>query len=192
MPPTIPEMRASLLREQLKSIDELRPEQAQKIRAAAPEAIRAIEGAARVDWLPFTVLVQLLEATLAALGPEEAPRHWRRSTTRAFKLPLVKPFVDGAMGLFHVSPAQILTLLPKMDRLLHRNGGGVAVEAVSDHESRIRHLQVGEPMLSSQAWRMSMCESYAATIEFLRAHEPRVESSVDRARAEVLFTLRWR
>jgi hypothetical protein len=133
----------------------------------------------------------LLDATLATLGTDEATRHWRRSTLRAFDLPLIKPFVDGAMGLFRVSPAQILPLLPKLDRLMHRNTRTV-VEIVSDREARIRHPDLPDEVLASPAWPLSVSTSYAVTLEFLRAIEPHVESSVDAARREAVFTLRWR
>src|SRR5262249_13250032 len=156
----LPEMRASLLKEQLQAINELPSESATKIRAAAGDAVTRIERASRVDWLPIDALVKLLDATFATLGPDDAAKHWHKSTMRAFDLPLIKPFVDGALGLFRLSPAQILLLLPKIDKLMHRNGGAVTVETVSNSESRIRHHDLHEVMLASQAWRASISQSY--------------------------------
>src|ERR1700761_3292628 len=121
-----PELRASLAKEQLASIDALGAQPSGRVREAAAAAVRVIEQSTRVDWLPMTVLVEVLDATLATLGPHDAAAHWRRSTMRSLEIPLVKPFLNGVLMVFNPSPAVALPLCPKLFSLLYRNVGTVA------------------------------------------------------------------
>jgi hypothetical protein len=187
-----PELRSSLVKEQLASIDDLGPGPAGRVRAAVPRAIAAIERSTRMDWLPIGVLLDLLDATLAALGAEEAAVHWRVSTLRSFELPLVRPFVAGALSLFNPSPAQIFPLLPKLMSLLYRDIGSLRVEVVEPGLLRIIHGQLPQSMLASRAWSASMAASYLASLDFLRVVDGRVETTIDTVTAGCTFTLRWK
>lgn len=177
------------MKEQLASVDEL---VGMAVRAAVPRAVTAIERASRLEWLPIEVLLEVLDATLAALGPEEAAVHWRLSTLRSFDLPLIRPFVAGALELFNPSPAKVLLILPRLYGLLYRDTGSVAVENVEPGLMRIQHADVPAVMLASRGWSGSIGASYLATLDFLRARDARVDTTLELAAARVLFTLRWR
>jgi hypothetical protein len=186
-----PEMRASLVKEQLAAIDD-HAEGARVRAAVAPATLARIESATRVDWLPIETLLALLDATLATLGPEAAAAHWRRSTMRAFETPLVKPFTDGVVALFQPSPPRVFPLLPKLFQLIYRGIGRVLVENPAPDRLRVIHERVPAVMLASPAWSPSIAASYVASLDFLHVSAPAVDTEVDAAHQRVVFTLRWR
>jgi hypothetical protein len=186
-----PELRSSLVKEQLASISTLGAVPSKRVRAAAEAAVSIIERSTRVDWLPITVLLELLDATLHVMGPAEAAAHWRRSTIRSMEIPLVRPFVAGAISMFSPSPATVMPLLPKLFSLLYRNIGVVSVEILEPGRLAIVHSELPPVMLSSTAWSASFAASYEATLHFLKAEAPRVGFAVDTAAARCTFTLRW-
>jgi hypothetical protein len=186
-----PEVRSSLAKEQLASIDALGPLPSGRVRASAAAAIGLIERSTRVDWLPMTALVQLIDATLTVLGPTNAAAHWRRSTLRALEIPLIKPFLAGVLSVFNPSPATAMPLYPKLYSLLYRHAGALKVEVVEPGLLTITHTEVPSIMLASPAWIASIAASYEATLEFLRAKAPLVGFTVDDSTARCTFTLRW-
>ncbi len=186
-----PELRSSLVKEQLASINSLGPVPSGRVRAAAESAVSIIERSTRVDWLPITVLLDLLDATLAVMGPKEAAAHWRRSTLRSMEIPLVRPFVAGALSMFNPSPAKVMPLLPKLFSLLYRNVGSVGVEVIEPGVLDIVHSELPSVMLASSAWSASMAASYEATLQFLKAEVPQVGFTVHAGAARCTFTLRW-
>jgi hypothetical protein len=186
-----PELRSSLVKEQLSSINGLGPGPSGRVRAAAESAVSIIERSTRVDWLPITVLLDLLDATLAVLGPSEAAAHWRRSTLRSMEIPLVRPFVAGVLSVFSPSPTTVMPFLPKLFSLLYRNIGGVGVEVIGPGTLAIVHSELPPAMLASSAWRPSMTAAYEATLQFLKVEAPQVGSAVDVAAARSTFILRW-
>ena len=186
-----PELRASLAKEQLASIDALGPLPSGRVRESAAAAVALVERSTRVDWLPMTVLVEVLDATLTALGPVDAAAHWRRSTLRSLEIPLVKPFLAGVLSVFNPSPATTMPMYPKLFSLLYRNVGAVAVDVVEPGLMTITHTELPSVVLASPAWSSSMAASYEATLQFLRAKAARVSFTVDVPRARCPFTLRW-
>jgi len=186
-----PELRASLAKEQLACIDALGPLPSGRVREGAAAAVALIERATRVDWLPMTALVAVLDATLAVLGPAEAAAHWRRSTLRSLEIPLVKPFLDGVLSVFNPSPATTMPMYPKLFSLLYRNVGAVTVDVIEPGLLIITHSQLPSSVTASSAWASSMAASYDATLQFLRAKAPRVSFTVDAAKGRCPFTLRW-
>jgi hypothetical protein len=185
-----PELRSSLVKEQLASIDALGPEPARRVREAAARAIIAIERSSRMEWLPIEALLDVLDATLTVLGPEAAEAHWHRSTLRSFEIPLVKPFVAGALSLFNPSPERVMPLLPKLLSLLYRDIGTTTVEVIEPGLVQVVHAELPSVMLGSRAWSASMAASYRATLDFLRAVDGRVETTMDAGAARCAFTLR--
>ncbi|HEX4459223.1 MAG TPA: hypothetical protein VIA18_14695, partial [Polyangia bacterium] len=173
------------------SIDKLGVMPSGRVRESAAAAVTLIERSTRVDWLPMTALVEVLDATLAVLGPDDAAVHWRRSTLRSLEIPLVKPFLDGVLSLFNPSPALAMPLYPKLFSLLYRNVGGVAVEVVEPGLLIIEHSELPSLVLTSPAWASSMAASYDATLHFLRAKSPRVSFTIDAAKGSCPFTLRY-
>jgi hypothetical protein len=190
-PMSTPELRSSLVKEQLASIGTLGSASSGRVRAAAPSAVSIIERSTRVDWLPITVLLELLEATLAVMGPAEAAAHWRRSTLRSFEIPLVRPFVAGVLSLFNPSPTTVMPLLPRLFSLLYRNIGNVAVEAIEPGILSIVHSELPSVVLASSAWIASMTASYEATLQFLKVEAPQVGFIVNAKAARCTFNLRW-
>ena len=177
--------------EQLATIDALGPLPSGRVRASAAAAVALIERSTRVDWLPMTALVEVLDATLAVLGPADAAAHWRRSTLRALEIPLVKPFLAGVLSVFNPSPATAMPMYPKLFSLLYRNVGAIAVDVIEPGLLTITHTALPSIVLASSAWANSMAASYDATLQFLRAQSPRVSFTVDAATARCSFMLRW-
>ena len=185
-----PEMRSSLMKEVLRAVDEL-GEPGPSIHAVTgSDIIAAIERSSRVDWLPVDLMLKLLEGTRLTLGLDAACAHWRRGTMRVFETPLVKPFASGAISLFHPSPSTALPLMPKLNRLLYRNIGTVAVVSVDAATSQIVHDDVPQAMRATKAWAPSLGASYLATLDFLRVSDAKLDIGIEGAR--VTFTLRWK
>jgi hypothetical protein len=57
---------------------------------------------------------------------------------------------------------------------------------------QIIHGEVPGSMLASTAWSASMAASYLASLDFLRAVDGRVETTLDTTAARCTFTLRWK
>jgi len=187
-----PQLRSSLVKEQLASVDELGGDSAAQIRKlVGDDVIAVIDRASRVDWLPMDTLLHLLDAELATLGMNEACAHWRRSTMRSFEIPLVKPFVSGVVSMLQPSPATVLPMLPKMWPLMYRHTGTVSVEILDDEHAAVVHREVPTQLMASKAWHASLGESYVASLIFLRAREPKVETKLDPPAHKVRFTLSW-
>jgi hypothetical protein len=185
-----PEMRSSLIKEALRAVDELAAAGPSIRAVTGSAAITAIEHSSRVDWVPVDLMLQLLEGTRLTLGLGPALSHWRRATMRVFETPLVKPFAAGAISLFHPSPSTALPLVPKLQKLLYRNTGSVAVVIVDDRTAQIIHDEVPQAMRATKSWAPSLGASYLATLDFLRVSDPKLELGIDGAR--VTFTLRWK
>jgi hypothetical protein len=86
----------------------------------------------------------------------------------------------------------VMHLVPRLMSLLYRDTGSVVVENVEPGLQRIVHGEVPAVMLASAAWSASLAASYLATLDFLRARDGRVETTIDSAAARCTFTLRWR
>jgi hypothetical protein len=186
-----PELRASLVKEQLAAIDAL-PD-GSKIRTAVPATtIARIDEASRVDWLPIEVLLDLLEAALTTLGIDQAMSHWRRSTLRSFETPLVKPFTAGVLSLFQPTPAQVMPMVPRLYQMLYRGTGNVSVENAEPNLIYVVHAEMPPVMVRSNAFGKSIAASYEASLAFLRVKEPRVAMAVAPTQARVTYSLRWR
>jgi hypothetical protein len=122
-----PEIRASQLKAdlvQLLVLGEREPLVRARMSAAA---LAAIEHASRLEWLPFEIDIQLVEAIETVAG-ERALREWSRSALlRTVDGPLLRPLVTAVTHVFGLTPSGLLTRAPLAWTLLFRNVGELRV-----------------------------------------------------------------
>jgi hypothetical protein len=189
-----PETRSSIVQNQLAALDELVPVDAQRIRAALPrEAIARVDAAGALDWEPMETLIAVLDTTLAVLGSDEATRVFRYTAFRVFRGPIVKTFADGVSALLSISPLQALRWVPKLDPLINRNAGSLAVVPEPPNATRVVFTDVPRFILESPGWHAQQHAAYAATLEFLRAQDGSVTAiEMDKERGRIVLRLAWR
>lgn len=185
-----PEVRVAQLKADLEVLHEIWPDRVERIRARLrPETLRAIESATRLDWMPFAVDLEVVEAVHAE-GGEAGTREWsRRALLRTARAPLLKPLVDGAVRLFGLEPGGVLRFAPRVWGTIFRHCGEMEVTA-GEREARVSLLRLPPPV-RHHPFLVSIAGAVEAVCEICRVtgqvdFEPR-EPGSDRAD----FSLRW-
>ncbi len=178
------------LKADLEVLPEIWPERAGRIRARLrPETLAAIESATRLDWMPFAVDLEVVEAVHAE-GGDGGVRQWsRQALLRTARAPLLKPLVDGAVRLFGLEPGGVLRFAPKVWVTIFRHCGDMEV-AGGAGEARVSLVRLPPPV-RHQPFLTSIAGAVEAVCDICRvrgsvAFEPRAPSS-DRAD----FAVRW-
>ncbi len=192
MPPSAaePQVRVAQLKADLEVLPEIWPDRAERIRARLrPDTMAAIEAATRLDWMPFAVNLEVVEAVHAEEG-DAGTRAWsRRALLRSARAPLLKPLVDGAVRLFGLEPGGVLRFAPRVWETVFRHCGDMEV-AGGESEARISLVGL-PPALRHHLFLVSIAGAVDATCDICRVRgqsslEPRAPAS-DRAD----FVLRW-
>ena len=185
-----PQIRVAQLKADLEVLPEIWPDRAGRIRVRLrPETLLAIESATRLDWMPFAVDLEVVEAVHAEVG-DDGVREWsRRALLRTARAPLLKPLVDGAVRLFGLEPGGVLRFAPKVWGTIFRHCGDLEVVG-GDREARVSLVRL-PPAVRHHPFLVSIAGAVEATGEICRVQgrvtfEPRAASS-DRAD----FVLRW-
>jgi hypothetical protein len=187
-----PEIRASLIKLQLKAVDDLDAVTARLVRAAmTPGSAGIIDSASSVEWLPVETMLSVAEAVAKTLPPDAAWQFWRKTAQASFDTPLLKTVAQGAINLFRPSPLQAFRLLPKIQLVMMRNCGVLRVEEAGAHELRVIHSGAPPVMLRSLSWPPSTAAGYHAALDLLRVTGSTRTESIDLKRQEAVFSITW-
>lgn len=151
-------MRARQAQFNLMTLRKRYPAAAERVRAAIPAEIDAIERAGMTDWVDFAALRALLEAAHRELGPVDFRRWCSSAMTDTLQGPMMRAMWDSSVRLFGLKPESILRWAPQAWSLLYRDVG--VIEWVSS-ERCVRMTKLDDAAYGSRAFH----ESAAAAVD---------------------------
>jgi hypothetical protein len=166
MSSSAPVVRASHLKEDLEALSKLGPTVEAAVRARiAPASLALVLEAARSDWLPLAVNVEMAEAVYAEAGAQRV-RAWGRESFLVSLTAFFRPLLQAITAIFHPSPAAICRFSPRAWLALYRNCGSLQIifEAGAQ-ELRIALVDFPEPLR-----RTPFLTSFAGTFEGVFDH----------------------
>ncbi len=183
-------MRASHVHANLRSLELMGQDQAQRVRDAVdPDVLRAIESATRVAWLPVELDLELSEAVDRILGPQALTDWSRLAMQDSFRGPLLGPVVDGAVRLFGLHPGRLAKVFPRGWTQIYRGCGDLKTEPSGGDSVRISHVAPPELLRVSDVFHRSVAGAFSALFDVARV---RGEVSVVVLARHVDYTLNWR
>jgi hypothetical protein len=164
-PATEPRVRASHLKEDLEAFRVLGAAGEAGARARLrPETTRAIEEAARVEFLPVAVKAELAEAVFAEAG-EPGARRWAREALLLSLQGLYRPLVAAILAVADPTPTTILRLsFPRGWQASYRDCGEFAVEEPAPGQTRLV-LRGVPPALRIRSYLAALCGTLEAIWE---------------------------
>jgi hypothetical protein len=184
-----PEIAAVHTRTSLRVVGELAPGADARVRARLqPEVREALDAAARSDFLPAMVDLDVAVAIHAELGPEAARRVARETLRRSLTGTVLGGLVRSAAALFGLTPPGLLRWAGRGYGRVCRDCGDLAM--VSSDEGLVRLALTGLPDGMAAP---SYLESMAGALEaFLDVCEVEGSVQVEPRPGGAAFALRWR
>ncbi len=100
---------------------------------ALGEVRRRIRDSSMIGWVDAQDYLRLLEVTLDVLGADGSERFWAERLSEALGLPLMRPLVQGGLGMFGRHPGGLLRMTPQAYRLTYRGIGHPSVGLEEGH-----------------------------------------------------------
>jgi hypothetical protein len=163
------------------------------ILALVPDDMRhEIRVAGRLAWLPATRFVQLTNAVVEALGPEEATRFWRQMMRLAIDVPFMRPLLNGALFLWGDTPAGLVRRTPHAWHLVARNCGDFKAIEVTEPNAIIFRSDNLVPLFRAPSLVPMWEGGLLSEVDWVGV-EGSVETRADKiaARGAVEFVVRW-
>jgi hypothetical protein len=184
-----PEIAAVHTRASLEVLGELAPGADARVRARLQPVVReALDAAARSDFLPAMVDVDVAMAIHAELGPEAARRVAREVLRRSLTGTVLGGLVRSASALFGLTPPGLLRWAGRGYGRVCRDCGELAVTSTDDGLVRLTLSSVPEGLDAP-----SYLESMAGALEaFLDVCEVEGRVDVELRPGGAAFDLRWR
>jgi hypothetical protein len=165
MSTTAPMVRASHLKEDLDALAKLGPAVEAAVRARlSPASLTLLAEAARSDWLPLAVNVEMAEAVHAVAG-ELGARAWGRASFLVSLSAFFRPLLQAITAIFDPSPSAICRFSPRAWLATYRGCGSIQVLDVGPDELRVALLDFPEPLR-----RPAFLGSFAGTFEGIFDH----------------------
>ncbi len=101
--------------------------------AAIGDVRRRVRDASLIGWVDAQDYLRLLEASLEVLGADGSERFWADRLGEALRLPLMRPLVQGGLGMFGRHPGGLLRMTPQAYRLTYRGIGHPSVGLGEGH-----------------------------------------------------------
>jgi hypothetical protein len=132
-----------------------------------PDVLEAIETTSPISWLPVEVDVELTECFFQVAGAERAKRAFREALARSIERPLLRPLVDGALGIFGRNPAKILRWVPKAWSLIYRDCGQMRCAHASEGSARLELGPLPPPIVDSRCYLTGTAATVSAFFDWL-------------------------
>jgi hypothetical protein len=139
-----PEVRAAHLKALASAVRDLGPAGSEHVRAAVPDALRRIAEAARLEWLPASLMVDLCVAAEEAVGRSALQAWGAAALDHTVRAPLARAFYEAALALEGWNPAVVLSHLVNAWPLLYRGCGDLVVSEKAPGRIRLVHAPVPE------------------------------------------------
>lgn len=135
--------KSALAKSLLEDVERLSgPERSRVLERVAQEHLDAVRNAPRASWIDAAHQVAIDSAILEALGEQELEQMLRGFVSRISQTPLFRPILNGAIGLFGLTPASVYKVLPRAWSLTSKNAGSILQRAIDErtHEIAYRDL----------------------------------------------------
>jgi hypothetical protein len=185
-----PVMKASYMKDDLAAVARLPADVAARIRGACAEAVAAIEGATRADWLPVVVDVELTEAIWREAGETALLEQARLALRAAMDGPLLRPLASVTIRVFGPRPHAALRMVPRAWPMVFRDCGTLDYVVVDDHVGRLVLRDAAGPLLASAPWQRGTGATFDALAAVAGAVDARATAEVTAGSIE--WSLRWR
>lgn len=184
-------VRASLLHSNLKALSLLGPDVEREVRARLrPEILAAIEGSARVTWLPLSHDIELSEAVYDVAGGERMFAFGRDALLDTIEAPLLKPIVDGAVRLFGLTPVRFFKLAPRVWPQLYRGAGELRIDESGPGEVRIVNVDAPPEMTEAgEGVPLGVAGAFSAVLAVTRVNGSVVVERV--APGQIVYLARY-
>jgi hypothetical protein len=152
----LPEARAAFLKEALQSFHALGAGRDASAFARLPEQVpRDILRARPLDWLPAGHALAILRAIEAEGGLDGVRRCSAATIERVFGSPLLRAFLDAALGVLGAGPEPVLRSAAIAWPLHYRNAGELVVTRSAPAELRVLHPGIPD-VLRAPCWLASL------------------------------------
>ncbi len=187
-----PSVRASLVFDNVRTIEALGRETFEQIRAAVPAEVHAaMADATRVAWLPVEIDVAWTEATERVVGRDAMCACMRDGLLRAADGPLLSPVRRSVQAVFGITPAAYLRRAPLVYSIIYRNAGAAEIELGDEGDALIRLVGLPDVIWQSAPYVAGIAGALEAALMLGGASDGRVEMRVIEAEREVHFLCRW-
>lgn len=149
-----PQLKANMVQLALRHVDALGPEVAQPVRARLqPQTAARIESAARVEWLPAQLQVELNDALASVVDEAAYHAFWLEVGKASAQGSIFATVAQGAMRLFGASPVSIYKMMPRANALVTRGTGDHRVETFGrDRRLRVTTANIPPELLQTDTW----------------------------------------
>lgn len=184
------QVRGGLTRDQLAALRTL-PERDALLEGIGAENVAAIDGCTRVGWLPGEINFAIVETIHEVLGLEGGCAFYRENFAKAYKTPLFRNLVSGALRLTRSDPGGLYKFVPKGTALVFRGFGDFAVGTRTPSSVEI-HM-TGVPARSFErdgAWLRFAAASNLTILDII-GRDGDVDVTLDRGDRSATMTYRW-
>ena len=183
-------MRGGLSRDQLAGLRAL-PEADALLRGIGAERVAMIDASTRVAWLPGAINFAIVETVYAVLGLEGGAAFYRENFAKAYKTPMFRSLVAGALRLTRSDPGGLYKFVPRASALVFRGFGEFTVGERTPHSVELRINDI--PMRSFEheaAWVRFAAASNMTVLDVI-GRDGSVEVDLQAAERSAVLTYRW-
>lgn len=184
------QVRGGLSRDQLAGLRAL-PERDALLKGIGTESVAAIDACTRVGWLSGEINYAIVETIHDVLGLEGGCAFYRENFAKAYKTPMFRNLVSGALRLTRSDPGGLYKFVPKGTALVFRGFGDFAVGARTPHSVEI--VMTGVPERSFErdgAWLRFAAASNLAILDII-GRDGDVNVALDPRDRNATMTYRW-
>jgi len=132
-----------------------------------PDVLEVIETASPISWLPVEVDIELTECFFRVAGAERARRAFREALAQAIERPLLRPLLEGALGIFGRDPVKILRWVPKAWSLIYRDCGEMRCAHAGEGSARLELGLLPAPIVHSRCYLTGTAATVSAFFDWL-------------------------
>ncbi|MBX3245856.1 MAG: hypothetical protein KF901_01600 [Myxococcales bacterium] len=178
-----------------KAVLELLETQPEAVRLAvleqASEAVRVVEEASRVSWIPLRAQLEILAALRAVTNDRVYDEFCAKHFSSTVEQPLVKSVFDTTVRLFGVGPGPVYRMFPKTWAMMARGCGVIEV----DEDGKRAHLEVSELPVEEpeiELFVRGFRATFAGVLDMFRRPGTVTLDSFDPASRIARYTATWR
>jgi len=186
-------VRAPLTKSILELVDTRPPIVRERVRARAADAVRHVEQASRVDWIPLGTQLRILSVLRAEVGLRGYDEFCAAHFATMVQQPLVKSAFETTVRLFGVGPGPVYRIFPKSWVLMSQGCGVVRVPRETDPAgTRIRIVDLPVEEEHIELFVQGFRATFRGIIDIFRCRgEVMLESFDPRARTSS-YVASWR
>jgi len=156
-----------------------------------PDVLETIQAASPISWLPVEVDIELTDCFFQVAGAERATQAFRGALAQAIERPLLRPLMEGALGIFGRNPAKILRWVPKAWSLIYRDCGEMHCAHADEGSASLELSQLPPPIVHSRCYLRGTAATLSAFFDWLGIEgQVRLEGPCPTRRAAT-FHLSW-